>query len=333
MGGFSNAELQNIRDNLRCGHCKAVFKGSDSQARKVKYEKKTVFRSDACRYAVFRNKFCKPIPNRGPCGTCGKTFFSRAPKKFRTLDCYLKSDQFVNMVAKNHTTAEGSVKGARARKNGIIVFCMECNAEIYQTHSTPRKFCSRPCYRSYMVKRFDRWIANPEGLALPQCYDEFLDCQELTRLIGECSWRGQWLTLHVNFAHGIPAQEFKRAAGFNLNSGIVGKNLSQRLSERTGIGIALNPALRAVPVSSKVISYRSKEASEHHRKARALAQGSGPQRKCNSCGKLFVQSTRFGRALYCSVACRTKVYSGRKKASTKRRIHSSDGTFRWEDIE
>jgi len=36
-------ELAAIRDSLVCGYCSATFKGSDSQARRVKYEHSTVY--------------------------------------------------------------------------------------------------------------------------------------------------------------------------------------------------------------------------------------------------------------------------------------------------
>lgn len=49
MPRFMNAELEALRDNLECGHCGAKFKGSDSQAWKVKYERRTVYCSDVCR--------------------------------------------------------------------------------------------------------------------------------------------------------------------------------------------------------------------------------------------------------------------------------------------
>ena len=71
-----NAELERVKDNLCCGHCEAILKGSDSQARKVKYEKQVVYCSPVCRAAAIKNKLGKLMPNRGPCPTCGKEFFS-----------------------------------------------------------------------------------------------------------------------------------------------------------------------------------------------------------------------------------------------------------------
>lgn len=48
--------LEALRDNLECGHCGAKFKGSDSQARKVKYEKRVVYCSGTCRMAASSKK-------------------------------------------------------------------------------------------------------------------------------------------------------------------------------------------------------------------------------------------------------------------------------------
>lgn len=330
MAGFMNAELERIRDNLRCGHCEAIFKGSDSQARKVKYEKLIVYCSTVCRHAALKNKFGKPLPNQGPCRTCGNVFFSKTAKKFCTLDCYIKSEQFIATSAAVRAKAyspESRAKNAETRKKGKFKPCLECGADVYEKPATPRKFCSKPCHRAYMAKRFDRWIANPEGLALPQCYDEFLDRQELTCPIDGCSWHGQWLTLHVNRAHGLAAPEFKRAAGFNLSSGIISRPLAELLCARQDLGVALNRYPHGPPKADP-IRYRSKESIEHYQKARATS-GLGPQRECAGCGNIFIQSTPFGRARYCSPTCRDASYAAHKKASAKKRIRRDDGTFRW----
>lgn len=201
--------------------------------------------------------------------------------------------------------------------------CKECGADVYQKPSRQDKFCSKPCYRAYLAKRFDRWIANPEGLALPQCYDEFLDREVLPCPIVDCHWHGRHLTLHVNQVHGLKAQEFKRAAGFNLGTGVICKPLAQLYSERAPVGIAVdNPfqdtALAAAQEASRVRRYRSKEGAEHRQKGNALMRTeSGPHRICNGCGIGFTQSTPAGRALYCSIKCREAYYSARRRDTSK----------------
>ena len=161
-----------------------------------------------------------------------------------------------------------------------------------------------------MAKRFDRWIANPQSLALPQAYDEFLNSEELPCLVEGCNWRGHWLSLHMNYAHGVPADEFKRAAGFNLHSGIISAPMRESLAHRPqslspGHGEYLGGASERLHVQT----YQSLEGREHRHKALAilLAQH-GPTRTCKGCGQAFTQSTPQGRALFCSRPCRNEWY-------------------------
>lgn len=337
MPKFMNAELERIRDSLTCGHCAAIFKGSDSQAWKVKYEKKVVYCSTTCRHAAMRNKLSTPIPNRGPCKTCGKEFFSRTAKIYCSLDCYVKSDQFkahTQDMREKALAPEVRRKMAETRKHGEVVHCLECNKEVYQKRSRKRKFCSTSCYRSYLAKRFDRWVANPEGMALPQCYDEFLDRDVLPCVVEGCDWKGRHLTLHVNQVHGIRQDEFKRAAGFNLSTGVISRPLAQLLQQRPTQGVARAPvspevlelaraALRRAPMK-----YKSAEGREHAKKARVIA-GPGPERVCMGCGLVFRQTSPFGRALYCSIECRDSAYAERRRQYSKVRDRDAHGRFLW----
>jgi len=355
MAKFMNAELEAIRDNLECGHCGAHFKGSDSQAWKVKYEHRITYCSDICRKASASKKSLEQAiregkkPRKGvlagPCKTCGKMFESRIDKMFCSMDCYTKSQQFKDMLAesrKKSASKESIELRAQKKRLGKNVLCLECGTEFYQKRETKRrpakKFCSTTCYRSYMAKRFDRWIANPEGLALPQCYDEFLDREELSCIVEGCDWHGQWLTVHINQAHGVPAEEFKRAAGFNLSTGVIAKPLAQVLRERAKVGVALNPDENAPYLAHALlknkqdanIRYRSLEGREHFKKACAI-RGLGPMRNCKGCGEVFQQSTPAGRTLYCSKKCRAEHYSAEKRSKAKQRVRQQDGTFRWVD--
>ena len=354
MAGFINAELEVIRDNLECGHCGSRFKGSDSQARKVKYEKQAVYCSATCRTAASSKKAREQAVREGkklrkgvlsgPCKTCGKLFESRIDKMFCSLDCYTKSAQFKTMVAENLKKAgslESIQRRAQAAKLGQCVPCLECGTEFYQKRPSKgraaRKFCDTACYRSYLAKRFDRWVANPEGMALPQCYDEFLDREELACVVDGCDWHGQHLTLHMNQAHGVRADEFKRAAGFNLSTGVIAKPLAVALRERDLLGVAVNMddadraaalALSQEALAANPIRYRSLEGREHAKKARAML-GAGPQRTCDGCGTLFQQSTPMGKAKYCSLECRDNAYAKQRQASAKHRVRQQDGTFKW----
>ena len=196
--------------------------------------------------------------------------------------------------------------------------CLECEKAFEVIPSKSKKFCSTACYRIYMTKRFDRWIAAPQRIALPQAYDEFLVSDELPCLVDGCEWVGKNLSCHMNYTHGVPAEEFKRAAGFNLSTGVVSLPTHQTLVNRAvdyrGFGLA---ALAAIPsevrleAARRTRRYRSKEGMEHYNKVRSMA-GIGPDRLCLGCGIWFVQSTPFGRTLFCSPECRDGTYATRK---------------------
>ena len=353
MPGFMNAELEALRINLKCGHCQSTFQGVDWQARKVKYEQRIVYCSDTCSKAASSNRAQEQAiregkkPRKGvlsgPCKTCGKKFESRIDKMFCSMDCYIKSDQFREMQSKYWApSAEVKAKISEQLKKGKDVPCIECGTEFYQKQPSKgkpaRKFCGTPCYRTYLSKRFDRWVANPEGMALPQCYDEFLDREELACVVDGCDWHGQHLTLHMNQAHGIVADEFKRAAGFNLGTGVIAKPLAEALRERIAVGVAAgmddNARVAALALSQKslagnYIRYKSLEGREHAKKSRSML-GPGPQRICAGCSTVFQQSTPMGKALYCSRDCRDNAYAEQRHAIAKKPVRQKDGTLRWE---
>ena len=283
MALFMNKELIAIRDNLVCNHCGGTFKGSDYQAYNFRYKKTKPYCSKICRRAGIRKNLSKPAPFRGDCKGCGKPFYSKTSKIYCSMDCYTKSDQFSKMLIdnseKNAKDPEIRKKIADTLRNGENVPCIECGEGVYKTKSNKRKFCSTVCYRSYMAKRFDRWIANPEDMALPQCYDEFLDREELNCIIDGCDWHGRHLSGHVQLAHGIKAREFKRAAGFNYGSGLVCKVTAKNLSNRAKTGIATGSEVgsfglyfAAEALAESDVKYSSLEGKEHKKKA-ALLRG------------------------------------------------------------
>lgn len=309
------ADAKAIQDRLQCNHCKAVFTGTLAQALRVVYEGRATYCSDVCRKAFLSDKFSKPIPNRGACAGCGNEFFSRREAKFCGISCYTGSKQFTDMLKDSREkamTPASIAKRATMARRGEGKPCLECGTDVYRKKSAMnRKYCSKACYRAYMAKRFDRHIANPEAINLPQGYDAFLDQEILRCPIDGCDWHGQWLTIHVNQMHGITADEFKRAAGFNRSSAIVSKGLAVDLQDRAKQGVALLPeywanANQGFPKWKRTTP--SNEAKEHRVKARALA-GVGPIRICSGCGCEFQQSTPFGKAMYCSKPCRSAHYS------------------------
>lgn len=319
--------------DLSCGHCGGVFAGTYKQAWNNKRVGTTPYCSTICRDSAYRAKFSTPVPNRGPCRTCGKEFFSRTAKLYCSMDCYTGSAKFKEMVAGNLARIASSLeireKISATNRRGIEKPCTECGEMFYQKRPAKgrgaRRFCTTVCYRSYMAKRYDRWVANPEGMALPQCYDEFLDQEELSCVVDGCGWKGLQLTGHMNLAHGVPAQEFKRAAGFNLKTGVIARPLAELLQGRPNPTVNGNVEALQLYASSKKhieetgVRYRSKEAAEHQKKARLLI-GTGPLRKCKQCGQEFVQTTPCGRALYCTVKCRDAWYA----EVAKRRVKQAD---------
>jgi hypothetical protein len=308
-----------IQNNLQCNHCKSIFTGTLAQALRLVYEGRSAYCSDICRKAFLSEKFSKPIPNKGACVGCGNEFFSRRDAKFCGMKCYTGSQQFSDMLkdSREKSLSPASVKKrAEKSKKGEDKPCLECGADVYVKKSNiGRKFCSKPCYRSYMAKRFDRHIANPESISLPQGYDAFLDKELLTCPIDGCDWQGHWLSLHLNQMHGITAAEYKRAAGFNKGSAIVSRPMAMSLHERGLQGVALDSKYwseKGVSQPKWVSQVFTKEGSEHSAKSRALA-GHGPTRCCTGCGQDFVQSTPFGKSMFCTKDCRGIFYAAKEK--------------------
>ncbi len=305
--------------DLTCGHCGSIFCGTKKQVQHAKYNNSTPYCSPACRKAGLSERFRRPKPQYGPCPTCGNMFESRIPKIFCSMACYVASSKFKEMLKDNRDTAAVThAKRLEEYRAANAITCKECGNEFYALPSAKRRFCNSRCYRAYFAKRFDRWVASPERIALPQGFDEFLTQQELPCLVDGCEWIGHNLSLHMNTTHGITADDFKRAAGFNLQTGVVSSTLSEAMSERAPVGIALNPKCPE-PTLGRKRGYLSLESKEHHAKARALA-GEGPPRICQVCRTDFRQSTIFGRAKYCSKKCQTKAMA----AHRQQRMSASD---------
>jgi hypothetical protein len=219
-------------------------------------------------------------------------------------------------------------------RTGKYVNCLDCGAQIYEKPSCSRRFCNQICYRSYRASRFDRHVGNPATIEGMQAYDEFLDQDELSCIVDGCEWHGRHLSLHVNFAHGITAEDFKMLAGFNLSSGIIAKPTAELYSARalTGVALATYDAAQRSQ-AQKPRDYYSREASEHMMKARAIAADTpGPERVCRGCGVTFQQSTPMGKALYCTKDCRGSHYAQLSKVpNPKKRIQNEHGRFVWVD--
>ena len=299
-----------------CAFCGAEFIISARQEKRLKYESgHKVYCSRTCQAAQMSRERRRPRPFYGPCPTCGKMFQSRTPKKYCSLQCYVSSPAMRLMLSSNRAKM-----GHMPQKKKAPVPCLNCGKMMDPGKPSRRKkHCSTLCYREYMAARYDRWMANPDTIRLPQAFDEFLSGSELRCLIDSCGWRGKHLSMHVNLAHGIPTREFKRAAGFNMSSGLVSSDLHQKLcASNAGKGSSpeILKSMRQMrdPIPGDVVRYRSLEAAEHSVKGQqeALSQP-GPARTCKGCGVTFIQASPMGCKLYCTIACRTDHYVRNKR--------------------
>jgi hypothetical protein len=243
---------------------------------------------------------------QGPCPQCGRQFKSRYKKTYCSMDCYTKSPGLVERL------------NAENCQRRVDRECLQCGALIQTKKYASRRYCSSPCRRKWFAERFDRWIANPQEIALPQCFDEFLTQAELPCLIKGCDWFGQSLGYHVNIVHGIDADEFKKMAGFNKSTGLVVPDLSAKMSaiqsvlsrDRLARGVSsIFSAMEASRVAVAVTG-SSLEAGEHRAKAIAVKKANWAGDKflpCTTCGKDVIQPWA-GRKLYCSQKCRSRHY-------------------------
>jgi hypothetical protein len=137
------------------------------------------------------------------------------------------------------------------------------------------KFCRKLCWRQWQAARFDRHVANPETLALPQDYDEFLTKDELPCLVGGCEWTGKNLSIHMNHAHGITKDEFKALGGFNVTTGVVSASCYERLAANPNARMPIDQMRKLIEkarqaANPKKLRGKSRlEALEHRQKAYA----------------------------------------------------------------
>lgn len=264
------------------------------------------------------------------CCTCSKEFESKqTDRKFCSMKCYLGSEQFRAQGLDHRRALTERAKAAKGLKpdEEPTFTCLYCG----KTETIPlklygeKKYCNRQCYRAYQALRFDRFIANPESLALPQNYDEFLTQTELPCLIDGCGWSGSNLSFHVNMAHGIDARKFKQMAGFNLSTGVISTELAQKFRDArasNGFDTAYMTDLRRrVTKTGTAAAYRSLEGKEHQAKADALMCKSEPIREitCPGCQKPFTAIGKAFNQKWCSPDCRNESY--RVNDNSLKKIH------------
>lgn len=265
------------------------------------------------------------IPICGTCQQCSQNFVSMTNKKYCSMSCYLASPQFKavllnNALIINRKSREGHTANPDER---IKKPCLHCGQAFFvkPKEIKSHKYCSHVCYRAYMAERFDRWIASPQSIVLPQCYDEFLSQEALPCLIEGCNWVGDHLASHVNFAHGITAEKFKEMGGFNRASGLVTPQLSKYYSQRAkdlGLGngpMLLECTIKRLKSGAKCIASSQRlEGKEHFRKAQAILRATAAPRRyiCRQCVKEFDVVTVGSKHIYCSIKCRSAYYNVRR---------------------
>lgn len=251
------------------------------------------------------------------CEKCGICFESKqSDRRFCSLNCYVSSDFCrMNLQRNSKTLSEANRLAQGIPLDDVLwLTCLNCELrqQVSMKHYNRKKFCNSICYRQYQAKRFDRYIANPESVALPQNYDEFLTKDILPCLVEGCSWTGENLSGHANLAHGIPAKQFKQMAGFNQSSGLIVPELWKQFSKRqkayadkAGLDAAYMDSIRRY---AKPRMPRSLEAKEHGRKGSELRRRAAPLRTLTCCGCQNSFQTTAHIKKYCSVECREKFY-------------------------
>jgi len=313
---------------LTCSHCGCEFLATEGQAKRAAQHPGKHYCSKLCQnvgQGQSRWEGKRKVRYPGTCGTCGTVFQSVYPgRKYCSLRCYMKNpvtQQRLRELAVRANAAAVLKNTGQHVKPAVEVTCLNCGVKrLVRPSLEQRRFCNSRCYRQYMAQRFDRWIAAPQSIALPQGYDEFLTQNELPCLIEDCHWVGLNLGNHVNFAHGITAADFKRAAGFNLGTGLCTPAISEKLSDaHQGLaqyfgGKVGNRGGNLVP---SIRHYASLEQREHSEKARALiclSPEATPVKTCEACGKEFQARPMGHGAKFCTIACRDEWYQKNQRA-------------------
>lgn len=292
-----------------CGWCTSEFPLRAKSQLGAISAGRLVYCSDKCKNA--HDNANAKLHEIGPCLTCNKMFWSKTrKKKYCSLKCCLSDPKTLERLKKMND--DRLVARGFAPTGESVLSCLKCGAAIPRKKKC-RKFCGKQCHRAYYAERFDRWIASPEGLALPQNYDEFLLSEKLPCLVIGCDWEGESLAYHSNVVHGITADQLRELAGFNKTTGLVTSRLSKSLSERA-LGYIEKGILQPGDIdhcrqsTPKVIPLRL-EAKEHQHKALAVrrVQVSDKVLPCLHCRTLVIQPV-CGAQLYCDKKCRQAYY-------------------------
>lgn len=285
-----------------CSWCEKEFSSCIRGQLIAKRAGKNVYCSSACGYAM---ESSRPKPLRGPCKICGKMFRAAGKnRKYCSQKCYTSSPECVERLR-----ASNADKQDQSRK------CAVCEKQL---RARQVRCCSKQCARQYFAERFDRFVANPETIALPQNFDEFLAKKKLPCLVDGCDWIGVRLGQHVNWMHGITADKFRELVGFNKTSGLIGiegsrkaSEIARRLVEEGKCGVAFKAYLERqktgeIPRTQSGPGDRL-EASEKRRKAQAIIRAVLTENTCEYCGKPYqIAKVSSKTSRFCSVRCRSQ---------------------------
>jgi hypothetical protein len=228
---FMNAGLIAIRDSLKCGSCGKIFKGTDSQAWKVRYERGVVYCSYACRLVATRKRQCTPVPYVGPCPTCGKAMYSRKSKKHCSVACYQrdpKSLERLRIVGKAGSAtlrAKAALRDAKPKQP-----CSHCGEPFTDTTGR-RKYCSSHCYHAYRKEHSSaltgvRLGRKRSGQANPARKDPIPPPERV------CKYCGKVFTQSTRFGHAIYCGKACCKEYYRLKYAVV--NPKQRLHNPDG---------------------------------------------------------------------------------------------------
>lgn len=253
-------------------------------------------------------------PRVGVCKTCLAEFRSTDDRGFCSLACYSASPEA------NQRLRDAVGTNLRWRRERLAAMpksldhkCDECGKEFsVKRLCDRRRFCCTLCYRTWYKNRFDRWIANPQTIALPQNYDEYFSGKEMMCPVAGCRWFGRNLGAHADKSHGIPVGEMKRILGCNKSTPLVTPDVSDKLSliaherDLPSLGVQWKPGESGVRTEG--IGNRL-EAREHRRKSRMirdLSEKPAIEHTCEGCREKFTSEHTYSR--YCTKRCRDRFY-------------------------
>lgn len=262
-----------IEKNSKEKYCSLICKKEIIKKRSNKYKTKkcpicgtdcNITRKYCSQKCYFKSRF----PNGAKtiqCKMCGKTYFKRGCGKiYCSQECYYNDPE----------TKERFIKQFKNNQKRIPYVCDCCKKPIIlrvcESKLSKRHFCNNSCYRQWMSDRFDRYIKSNLTIKELNNYDEFLSKESLPCLVDGCDWEGMSLSNHMNFEHGINKDEFKKLAGFNVQTGVVTPEVSKKISEKAKnrfIPQLFKPGHKNIGPKNGPLRPFRKEGQEHVKKA------------------------------------------------------------------